>query len=131
MKSPYIGRGIALALIVGLVAWTAVRALGARSPESPKMPFPVPALDAPLAGVTGHQTAVFAGGCFLGCSGGIRTSQGCDFCHFRLRGRLREIAFLRNRQHGSHRPRRIGECYLRPFPNHVWTALDGFLLRGA
>jgi len=66
MKSPYIGRGIALALIVGLVAWTAVRALGARSPESPKMPFPVPALDAPLAGVTGHQTAVFAGGCFWG-----------------------------------------------------------------
>jgi peptide-methionine (S)-S-oxide reductase len=66
MKSPYIGRGISLALIIGLVAWTAMRALGARSPESPKMPFPAPALDAPLAAVTGQQTAVFAGGCFWG-----------------------------------------------------------------
>jgi peptide-methionine (S)-S-oxide reductase len=66
MKSPYIGRGVALAVIVGLVVWTAVRTLGARSPEAPKMPFPVPALDAPLASAPGQQTAVFAGGCFWG-----------------------------------------------------------------
>src|SRR5580704_11082824 len=66
MKSPYIGRGIALAVIVGLVVWTAVRTLGARSPEAPKMPFPAPTLDAPLASVSGQQTAVFAGGCFWG-----------------------------------------------------------------
>jgi peptide-methionine (S)-S-oxide reductase len=66
MKSPYIGRGIALVLIVGLVVWTAVGTLGARSPEAPKLPFPAPTLDAPLAGVTGQQTAVFAGGCFWG-----------------------------------------------------------------
>jgi peptide-methionine (S)-S-oxide reductase len=66
MKSPYIGRGIALVLIVGLVVWTAVRTLGARSSEAPKLPFPAPTLDAPLAGVTGQQTAVFAGGCFWG-----------------------------------------------------------------
>ena len=66
MKSPYIGRGIALAVIVGLVVWTAVRTLGARSPEAPKMPFPTPTLDAPLTSVPGQQTAVFAGGCFWG-----------------------------------------------------------------
>jgi peptide-methionine (S)-S-oxide reductase len=66
MKSPYIGRGIALVLIAGLVAWTAVRALGSRPPEAPKMPFPAPAVDAPLAAAKSQQTAVFAGGCFWG-----------------------------------------------------------------
>src|SRR5260370_8762129 len=66
MQSPYIGRGIALVLIVGLVAWTAFRALGARPPETPKIPFPAPAIDAPLAAAKSQQTAVFAGGCFWG-----------------------------------------------------------------
>jgi peptide-methionine (S)-S-oxide reductase len=66
MKSPYIGRGIALVLIAGLVAWTAVRALGSRPPEAPKMPFPAPAVDAPLTAAKSQQTAVFAGGCFWG-----------------------------------------------------------------
>jgi peptide-methionine (S)-S-oxide reductase len=66
MKSPYIGRGIAFVLIAGLVAWTAVRALGSRPPEAPKMPFPAPAVDAPLAAAKSQQTAVFAGGCFWG-----------------------------------------------------------------
>jgi peptide-methionine (S)-S-oxide reductase len=66
MKSPYIGRGIAFVLIAGLVAWTAVRALGSRPPEAPKMPFPAPAVDAPLAAAKSQQTAFFAGGCFWG-----------------------------------------------------------------
>jgi peptide-methionine (S)-S-oxide reductase len=66
MKSPKIGRGLALALIVGLIAWTAVRALGSRSPETPKLPFPPPTADAPLATNKSQQTAVFAGGCFWG-----------------------------------------------------------------
>jgi len=66
MNSPTIGRGIALLLIIGLVAWTAIRALGSRPPETPKTPFPAPAVDAPLAGAKGQQTAVFAGGCFWG-----------------------------------------------------------------
>src|SRR5216683_350219 len=66
MKSPYIGRSIAFVLIVGLVGWTAFRALGARSPETPKIPFPAPAIDAPLATTKSQQTAVFAGGCFWG-----------------------------------------------------------------
>src|SRR5260370_4407011 len=66
MQSPYIGRGIALIIIVGLVAWTAFRALGSRPPETPKMPFPAPAIDAPLAATTSQQTAVFVGGCFWG-----------------------------------------------------------------
>lgn len=66
MKSPSIGKGLTLAIIFGLVAWTAVRALGSRSPESPKLPFPSPAVDAPLATAKGQQTAVLAGGCFWG-----------------------------------------------------------------
>jgi peptide-methionine (S)-S-oxide reductase len=66
MKSPSIGKGIAVAIIFALVAWTAVRALGSRAPETPKLPFPVPAADAPLATAKGQQTAVLAGGCFWG-----------------------------------------------------------------
>ncbi len=66
MQSPYVGRGIALVVIVGLVGWTAFRALGSRPPETPKIPFPAPASDTPLASAKGQQTAVFAGGCFWG-----------------------------------------------------------------
>jgi peptide-methionine (S)-S-oxide reductase len=66
MQSPYIGRGIAFVVIVALVAWTAFRALGARPPETPKAPFPAPAVDVPLATAKSRQTAVLAGGCFWG-----------------------------------------------------------------
>jgi peptide-methionine (S)-S-oxide reductase len=66
MHSPYIGRGIAFVVIIGLVAWTAFRALGARPPETPRTPFPAPAVDVPLAAAKGQQTAVLAGGCFWG-----------------------------------------------------------------
>src|SRR3989442_11672858 len=66
MKSPFMGRSIAVALIVGVAGGNAVRALGSRSPETPKLPFPAPARDAPLASAKGQQTAVLAGGCFLG-----------------------------------------------------------------
>jgi peptide-methionine (S)-S-oxide reductase len=66
MQSPSVGRGIALVVIFSLVAWTAFRALGARSPETPKTPFPTPAVDSPLASTSSKQTAVFAGGCFWG-----------------------------------------------------------------
>ena len=66
MRSPYIGRGIALVVIAGLVAWSAFRALGSRPPETPQMPFPAPAVDAPLATAKSRQTAVLAGGCFWG-----------------------------------------------------------------
>jgi len=66
MKSPSIGKGFALTIIFALVAWTAVRALGSRAPETPKLPFPVPAADAPLATAKSQQTVVVAGGCFWG-----------------------------------------------------------------
>jgi peptide-methionine (S)-S-oxide reductase len=66
MHTPYVGRGIALIVIAGLVAWTAFRALGARPPETPKAPFPAPTVDVPLAAAKGQQTAVLAGGCFWG-----------------------------------------------------------------
>jgi len=66
MKSPYIGRGIALTIIIGVIAWTALRALGSRPPETPRFPFPAPASDAALASASSHETAVLAGGCFWG-----------------------------------------------------------------
>ena len=66
MQSPYIGRGIALVLIIGLLAWTAFRAMGSRPPESPKSPFPPPTMDVPLATAKSQQTAALAGGCFWG-----------------------------------------------------------------
>jgi peptide-methionine (S)-S-oxide reductase len=66
MKSPYIGRSMATILIVGVIGWMAVRALGSRPPEAPKLPFPAPAVDAPLAAAKSQQTAVLAGGCFWG-----------------------------------------------------------------
>src|SRR5258705_8853657 len=66
MQSPYIGRGIALVVIIGLIGWTAFRALGARNPETPRIPFPAPTIDAPLATANSQQTAVFAGGRFWG-----------------------------------------------------------------
>lgn len=66
MQSPNIGRAIALTVILGLLAWTAFRALGARPPATPTGPFPKPTVDAPLATAKGQQTAVLAGGCFWG-----------------------------------------------------------------
>jgi peptide-methionine (S)-S-oxide reductase len=66
MKSPVIGKALAFAIIFGLVAWSAVRALGSRAPETPKLPFPSPTADAPLATTKSRQTAVVAGGCFWG-----------------------------------------------------------------
>ncbi len=57
MQSPYIGRSVAVVVILGLVAWTAFRALGARPPEKPKTPVPVPTIDAPLASAKSQQTA--------------------------------------------------------------------------
>ena len=66
MKSPVIGRGIALGIIVALAAWTGIRALGARPPETPKGPLPKPVIDTPLAEKKGEQTFVLAGGCFWG-----------------------------------------------------------------
>ncbi len=66
MQSPYVGRGIAFVVIVGLIAWTGFRALGSRPPETPKLPFPAPVIDASLAPAKTQQTAVFAGGCFWG-----------------------------------------------------------------
>src|SRR4030081_711961 len=66
MKSPFIGRGMAIALIIALVAWNPVQGLGSRSPETPKLPFPVAAIDAPLATAKSQQTVVLAGGCFWG-----------------------------------------------------------------
>jgi peptide-methionine (S)-S-oxide reductase len=57
---------MAIALIVALVAWNTVRALGSRPPESPRTPFPAPAIDAPLTATQGKQSAFLAGGCFWG-----------------------------------------------------------------
>jgi peptide-methionine (S)-S-oxide reductase len=66
MPTPNIGRIIAIAVIILLVGWTALRSLGARPPAAPGAAMPKPAVDAPLAGAKSPQTAVLAGGCFWG-----------------------------------------------------------------
>jgi peptide-methionine (S)-S-oxide reductase len=65
VPTPTLGRGLAVALIVAVVAWNAVHSIGAKSSE-PKFPFPQPLVDAPLATAKTQETAVLAGGCFWG-----------------------------------------------------------------
>jgi hypothetical protein len=101
MQSPYIGRGIALIVITGLIAWTAFRALGSRPPETPKSPFPAPAIDTSLAAAKSGQRAVFAGGCFWGVQ-----------ADFRLFRRPRQVTVVRKREHGCDRSRGNGQHYL-------------------
>src|SRR5215813_644141 len=80
MKSPRIGRGVALAVIATLVSWTGIRALLARPPETPKSALPKPALDEPLAQKKSQEVVVLAGGCFWGVQAvfehvkGVRTA---------------------------------------------------------
>jgi peptide-methionine (S)-S-oxide reductase len=69
MPTPHIGRGIAIAIIILVVGWTALRSLGARQPAAPNAAMPKPVIDAPLASAKAQQTAVFAGGCFWGVQG--------------------------------------------------------------
>lgn len=66
MRSPAIGRILAIAVITAFFAWSAVRLIGARPAAEPHYPFPKPAVDAPLASGKSQQTAVLAGGCFWG-----------------------------------------------------------------
>ena len=66
MRSPTIGRTLAIAAIAVFFAWNAVRSIGARPAADPHYPFPKPAVDVPLAAGSSQQTAVLAGGCFWG-----------------------------------------------------------------
>ena len=66
MRSPTIGRTLAIAVITAFFAWNAVRLIGARPAAEPHYPFPKPVVDAALATRKSQQTAVLAGGCFWG-----------------------------------------------------------------
>ena len=66
MRSPTIGRTLAIVAIVAFFGWNAVRSIGARPAAEPRYPFPKPVVDAPLATSKSQQTAVLAGGCFWG-----------------------------------------------------------------
>jgi peptide-methionine (S)-S-oxide reductase len=66
VRSPYIGKGFALVIIASVLAWSAVRSIGARPAAIPRMPFPKPTVDEPLATAKGQETAVLAAGCFWG-----------------------------------------------------------------
>jgi peptide-methionine (S)-S-oxide reductase len=66
VRSPFVGRGLAIAVILAFFAWSAVRSIGARPAAEPRYPFPKPNLDAPLAAAKSRETAVLAGGCFWG-----------------------------------------------------------------
>jgi peptide-methionine (S)-S-oxide reductase len=66
VRSPTIGRTLAIAVITAFFAWNAVRLIGARPAAEPHYPFPKPVVDAALATRKSQQTAVLAGGCFWG-----------------------------------------------------------------
>jgi peptide-methionine (S)-S-oxide reductase len=66
VRSPFVGRGLAIAVILAFFAWSAVRSIGTRPAAEPRYPFPKPNLDAPLAAAKSRETAVLAGGCFWG-----------------------------------------------------------------
>src|SRR6266446_3960247 len=66
MRSPTIGRTLAIVAIVAFFGWNAVPSIGARPAAEPRYPFPKPVIDAPLATSKSQQTAVLAGGCFWG-----------------------------------------------------------------
>jgi len=66
VRSPNIGRILAITAIAAFFTWTAVRSIGARPAAEPRYPFPKPAVDAPLSASKSQQTAVLAGGCFWG-----------------------------------------------------------------
>jgi peptide-methionine (S)-S-oxide reductase len=66
VRSPTIGRSLAVAAIAAFVAWSGVRSIGARPAAEPRYPFPKPVVDAPLANSKSQETAVLAGGCFWG-----------------------------------------------------------------
>lgn len=66
MRSPIIGRTLAIVAIGAFLAWNVVRSVGARPAAEPHYPFPKPAVDAQLAAAKSKQTAVLAGGCFWG-----------------------------------------------------------------
>jgi peptide-methionine (S)-S-oxide reductase len=67
MERPYLGKLLAIALIVGFFGWTAIRGRGVRPAETPNASlFPKPTIDAQLANSSASQSVVFAGGCFWG-----------------------------------------------------------------
>jgi peptide-methionine (S)-S-oxide reductase len=67
MPTPNIGKIFSITLILAFLAWTAIRTLGARPPETPNASlFPEPAIDAPVSTSTQQEVVVFAGGCFWG-----------------------------------------------------------------
>lgn len=66
MRSPTVGRTLAIVVIAAFFAWSAVRSIGARPAAEPRYPFPTPAVDAPLAASNVQETATLAGGCFWG-----------------------------------------------------------------
>jgi peptide-methionine (S)-S-oxide reductase len=67
MQSPYIGKSLAIALIVAFFGWTVILSFGARPAETPNASlFPKPAVDAQLTSSAKPDIAVFAGGCFWG-----------------------------------------------------------------
>jgi peptide-methionine (S)-S-oxide reductase len=66
VRSPTIGRTLAIVAVVAFFGWNAVRSISARPAAEPRYPFPKPVIDAPLAPGKSQQTAVLAGGCFWG-----------------------------------------------------------------
>jgi peptide-methionine (S)-S-oxide reductase len=79
MRSPTIGRTLAIAIITVFFAWNAARLVGARPAAEPHYPFPRPAVDAPLATNKSQQTAALAAGCFWGVQAVFEHLKGVRF----------------------------------------------------
>ncbi len=112
MRSPTIGRTLAIAVITAFFAWNAVRLIGARPVAEPRYPFPKPIVDAALAASKSQQTAVLAGGCFWGVQAVFEHLKGVGSVIRRLLGRPRQFAQLRDGQQRTHGPCGIRQHHL-------------------
>ena len=96
--------------------------------DRPAAYIPSPAVDAALTTARAEQTAVVAGGCFWGIQAVFQHVKGVIRRHVRLFRRRGQHCGIRTGKQRRHRPRGIGEDYLRRFSDHLRAASAGLLL---
>jgi hypothetical protein len=77
MPTPKIGKILSITLILAFLAWTTIRTIGTRPPETPNASlFPKPTIDATLSTSKKEEVVVFAGGCFWGVQAALEHVKG-------------------------------------------------------